>query len=56
VEPIKPKAETVRFTVDLDHDLHRDLRQVALNERCSASDVARYAIQRVIAERLKTKP
>ena len=56
MEPIKTKSETVRFTVDLDHDLHRALKQLALDEGCSASDVARYAIQRVIAERLKNKP
>jgi len=52
MEPIRAKPETVRFTVDLDHEMHRALKQVALNESCTASEVARYAIQKVIAERL----
>ena len=51
MEPIRP--EQVRFTVDLEIDLHRQLRTLALQERCSASEVARYAIRKVIQERLQ---
>ncbi len=56
VEPIKIKSETVRFTVDLDHDLHRKLKQVALNEGIAATEVARYAFLKLIAERLNHQP
>jgi hypothetical protein len=52
VEPIKIKSETVRFTVDLDHDLHRELKQMALNEGLAATELARYALRKLIAERL----
>ncbi|KZR88114.1 hypothetical protein MITS9509_01558 [Synechococcus sp. MIT S9509] len=34
---IKHKQETVRFTVDLDLELHKALKSIALEERCSAT-------------------
>ena len=51
LEPIRPK--TVRFTIDLDRDLHTALKLLALKERCASTEVVRYALRQLIAERSK---
>ena len=43
--------DTVRFTVDLDKELHKELKQLALDEQCHATDVVRYAINQFLASR-----
>ncbi len=45
------KPETIRFTVDLDPELHRELKLLALEEGCSATEVIRYALRQVLAQR-----
>ena len=49
LDPIRP--ETVRFTVDLDRDLHTALKLLAIKERVSATEVVRYALRQLISER-----
>ena len=51
LEPIRP--ETVRVTVDLDRDLHTALKLLAIKERVSATEVVRYALRQLIAQRSK---
>ena len=51
LEPIKPQAEAVRFTVDLDRDLHTALKLLAIKERCASTEVVRYALRKLITER-----
>ena len=51
LEPIKPQTETVRFTIDLDRDLHTALKLLAIKERCASTEVVRYALRKLITAR-----
>lgn len=52
---IRVKQEKVRFTVDLDLDLHRELKLLAIEERVSATEVVRYALRQLLAKRQESQ-
>jgi uncharacterized OsmC-like protein len=46
----KFRANTIRFTVDLDPETHKQLKLIALEQQCPATEVVRCAINQLIAK------